>query len=132
MSSSSKITDTGRKGDLRILFGFDRFEGVPQPHMYIHAAHSPRQMAAVPLKLMYLFDERDRVGPKKDPKCLPHAARLAGAIYGHSPSRTEVFRVLDAVTEFMTDLKNMPPPSTWRDPSTAERLLAERGYDMVR
>jgi hypothetical protein len=128
MSSTSKITDTGRKGDLRILFGFERFEGVPQAHMFIHAAHSPRQMAAVPLKLMYLFDERDRVGPMKEPQCLPHVTRLAEAIYGAAPSRTEVYRVLDAVTE----LKNMPPPSTWRDPDTVERLLAHRGYDMVR
>lgn len=132
MSSMSRITDTGRKGDLRILFGFERFEGVPQPHMYIHAAHSPRQMAAVPLKLMYLFDERDRVGPNREPKCMREVRRLAEAIYGQLPSKQECHRVLDAVTEFMTDLKNMPPPSRWRNPETLERALAERGYDMVR
>lgn len=131
MSSVSRITDTGRKGDLRIAFGFARFQGVAQPHMYIQTVRSPNACAAVPLKLMYLFDERERVGPRKEPKCLPEVTRLAEAIYGHLPSRAEIYRVLDAVTEFMTDLKNMPPPSTWRDTSTLERMLEARGYDMV-
>ena len=132
MSSSARITDTGRKGDLRVGFGFERIQGNPQACMYLYAARSPRQVAMIPLRLMYLFDERDRNPITKEPECMPKVRQAAEAIYGAPPTTSEVTRVLDAITDFMTDLKNMPPPSTYRDPSQLERVLASRGYDMVR
>lgn len=136
MGSTARITDTGRKGDLRIAFGFERvwngYEYTPEPHMYIHAAASPRQAAAVALRQMYLFDTRDRDPVTNEPKCLPACRRLAEAIYGMAPSKREVYRVLDAVQEFMTDLKNMPPPARLRNPDMLERVLATKGYDLVR
>jgi hypothetical protein len=132
MSSTARISDTGRKGDLRIGFGFERINNVPQACMYLYAVRSPRQVAMVPLRLMYLFDERERDPVTKEPRCMPEVRRVAEAIYGAMPTTFEVTRVLDAITEFMTDLKNMPPPSTFRDPSQLERALELRGYDMVR
>lgn len=131
MSSVARITDTGRVGDLRVSFGFERFEGRPQPHMLLSAVNRPQAMAAVPLKLMYLFDpdDRDEFG---QPKCMAEVRRVAKALYGAEPTRNEVYRVMDAIQNFMTDLKNMPPPSVWRDPNTLERALAVKGYDIIR
>ncbi len=132
MGSSARITDTGRKGDLRIAFGFERHDGQPQPCMYLHSVRSPRQVAVVPLRLMYLLDERDRHPITKEPLCLPRVEELAAAVYGGVPTKVEIYRVLDAVTDFMTDLKNMPPPSTLRDPDQLERVFESVGYDFVR
>lgn len=131
MSSSARITDSGRKGDLRIAFGFERHDGEPQACMYIYAARSPRQVASIPISLMYLFDTR-RIDPTRENAAMPHARKVADIVYGGVPSKMEVYRVLDAITDWITDLKNMPPPSTWRNPETLERALAERGYEFVR
>lgn len=132
MGSHARITDTARKGDLRIAFGFERQDdGRTEPVMYIYCARSPRQVAYVAIRNMYLFDprERERNGTLT---ALKHAKTLAEAVYGGTPSQMEVHRCLDAVTDFMQDLKDMPPPSTLRNPDHLERVLAQHGYDMVR
>lgn len=129
MSSTARITDTGRKGDLRIAFGFARQDnGRTEPVMYIGTVRSPQVVASIPISLMYLFDTRDAAGTRE---ALVHARKIAEAVYGHLPSRADVHRVLDAVTDWITDLKNMPPPSTWRNPETLAHELRRRGYDMV-
>ena len=132
MSSSARITDSGRKGDLRIGFGWERQNNMQvEPVMYIWAVRSPRQIASVPISLMYLFDtrEKDRAGQLK---ALEPAKRIADVVYGGIPSRIEIHRVLDAVTDFLTDLKNMPPPSTLRNPEMLEAVMRKHGYDVVR
>ena len=132
MSSAARITDTGRKGDLRIAFGYERIEGKTETCMYVYAVRSPRQVACVPIRLMYLFDTRDK-DKAGQLKSYPHAERVAKAVYDTlMPSQMEVHRVLSAIEDFMTDLKNMPPPSTWRNPETLELAMASRGYDMIR
>lgn len=132
MSSSARITDSGRKGDLRIAFGFERFDRQPQACMYIYAARSPRQIASIPITQMYRFDTREIDPATRENVAMPHARRVAEVVYGGVPSRMEVHRVLDAISDWMTDFKNMPPPATWRDPAALEAALAQRGYEFVR
>lgn len=137
MSSTAKITDTGRKGDLRIGFGFERQppRGEPEACMYIYAARSPRQVACIPIRQMYLFDTRPGDAERSkggEFKAVEHARTVARAVYDTpNPSDIDVHRCLSAIEDFMTDLKNMPPPSTWRNPETLETALAQRGYDFV-
>jgi hypothetical protein len=129
--STTKTTFTGKKGDLRIGFGYRRVPGLGiEPTMYLWRAEAKNLMVDIPGRFMYLFDERDRE-QGKEPRCMPKCREIAEMLYGMM-TKDGATRVLDAVSEFMTDLKNMPPPSTWRDPDTVERLLAHRGYDMVR
>lgn len=132
MSSSARITDTGRKGDLRVAFGFERQNnGKTEPVMYIYTVRAPNVVASVPISLMYLFDTRERL-PNGKLAAMEHAEKIANMVYGGIPSQMEAHRVLDAVTDFLTDLKNMPPPSTIRNPEMIEQALQQRGYDMVR
>lgn len=136
MSSTARITDTGRKGDLRIGFGFERQppRGEPEACMYIYAVRSPRQVACIPIRQMWMFDtrveaERDQSG---EFVAVQHAKTVAKAVYDNqNPSDLEIHRCLHAIEDFMTDLKNMPPPNTWRDPNTLEKALAAKGYDFV-
>lgn len=129
--STARITDTGRKGDIRIAFGYERgnVDGRPEPVMYVSTVRAPQVLASVPLSLMYLFDTRDREGTAR---AVEAARKVARTVYGAEPSPTEVHRVLDAVTDWLTDLKNMPPPSTWRNGETAEHVLRKHGFDVVR
>ena len=132
MTSSARITDSGRKGDLRIGFGYERQNhGGPEPVMYVYAARAPNLVVSVPLSLMYLFDTRDRL-PSGQLAAMEHAQRVANAVYGRIASQMETHRVLDAITDWITDLKNMPPPSTLRNPEMLERVLQAKGYDLVR
>jgi len=136
MSSTARITDTGRKGDLRIGFGFERQppRGEAEACMYLYAVRSPRQVACIPIRQMWMFDtrteaDRDKAG---EYKALEHARTVAKAVYDtQNPSEMDVHRCLNAIEDFMTDLKNMPPPSTWRNPETLEQALTAKGYDMV-
>jgi hypothetical protein len=132
MTSSARITDTGRKGDLCIGFGFERINGRPDPAMYVWARNSPRQVAMVPLRLMYLFDTRDKNAITGEPECMPQVRKMAHAIYGGLTSKAENHRVLSAIEDFMTDLKNMPPPETLRNPEMIEQVMRQRGYDVIR
>jgi hypothetical protein len=136
MSSTARITDTGRKGDLRIGFGFERQppRGEPEACMYLYAARSPRQVASIPIRQMWMFDtrteaDRDKTG---EYEAMKYARTVAKAVYDtQNPSDMDTRRCLNAIEDFMTDLKNMPPPSTWRNPETLEQALAAKGYDMV-
>jgi hypothetical protein len=129
--TTSRITDTGRKGDIRIAFGFERgdVDNKPEPVMYVSTVRRPQLVASVPLSLLYLFDTRTA---HDTATAVTHATTVARAVYGQEPTRMEVHRVLSAIEDWATDLKNMPPPSTWRNSETVEQVLEKHGFDVVR
>jgi hypothetical protein len=128
--STTKTTFTGKKGDLRIGFGYRRVPGLGiEPTMYLWRAEAKNLMVDIPGRFMYLFDERDRE-QGKEPRCMPKCREIAEMLYGMM-TKDGATRVLDAVSEFMTDLKNMPPPNQHRDPEHYLSELKKLGYDHV-
>jgi len=129
----TKITDSGKKGDLRIAFGFKKLAdfSMPQPVMYLYAARSPQVMVDIPLPLLYLFDYRDKDKKTGDPEALSRCKQVAEVVYGAFPTVSETHRVLDAITDFATDLKNMPLGAKARGWDSVQQHLETKGYDFV-
>lgn len=130
--STTNTSFVGRKGDIRVGFGFKRVPGMGMPEPTIILFRSMNQNVCVELAgcHMHYFDERERDPFTKEPKCMPHCARIAEMLYG-MPTSYGATRVLDAITEYMTDLKNMPPPSMFRNPEEYLEVLRARGHDIV-
>lgn len=132
--TTARITDTGVQGDLRISFGWERVvdHQMPQATMYLSKRSLPQQMVAIPITSLWRFDYRDKDPRTGEPACLPLCRRVAEMVYGGFASQQDVHRVLDAITNFATDLKNMPPASTFRNIDHMEEYMRSKGYDVAR
>lgn len=129
--TTTPITTTGKKGDLRIAFGFKRVPHYgPQPVVYLFRAAAPQLMVDIPTTHISRFDERDRDPITKEPLCMPLCEEIADAIYGMR-TMDGARRVLDTISEWMTDIKNLPPPATFRDSSHMLDEMKRRGFDLV-
>lgn len=148
--STTAITTTGKKGDIRIAFGFDRpdqmsltpghlplfgssnahWHNAPEPCVYLYTDWNKQVMVKIPIVHMHEFDyrDKDRLG---DPACLPKCREIAEMLYG-MPTTHGAHRVLDVLTDWMTDIKNLPPPRSFR---TADAMLAymeQQGIEVAR
>ena len=130
--SATALTATGRKGDIRVAFGFMRVRefAQPEPCIHLYTLWNKQVMVQIPSCQMYLFDYRDRDARTRDPQCMPKCAEIAEMLYG-MPTSYGATRVLDAITDWMDDIKNMPPPSTFRNPEMLFEEMKRRGFDVV-
>lgn len=132
--STTNITTAGKKGDIRVAFGFERYmvDGDYEvgPVLYLYTLMNRNVVTYIPCRQLGQFDERDRDPRTKDPICLPRCAEIAERLYG-MPTSYGASRVLAAISEWMTDAKNMPPPSTCRDLGQAVDMMRRHGFDVV-
>ncbi len=130
--STTAITTTGRKGDIRIAFGFERVNGygLPEPVIYLFTKMNRQVMVNIPSVYMHEFDERDRDPITKEPKCLDKCRKIAETLYG-MPTSYGANRVLSAISDWMTDIKNLPPPSTFRSQEHMLDEMKRRGFDVI-
>jgi hypothetical protein len=127
--STTNLEFTGKKGDIRVGFGFKRLpdRDVPEPTIYLIRGPT---LLEIPGSEMWRFDETDRDAAGQI-LCMPLCDKLADILYGY-PMHNGGHRILDVLNEFMTDLKNMPPPSMIRGGSAEYmELLKARGIDIV-
>lgn len=130
--STTALTSAGKKGDIRIAFGFMQVEGygLPEPCIHLYTLRNKNIMVQLPSAHMYKFDERDRDPITKEPKCLKDCERIAEMLYG-MPTSYGASRVLSAISEWMTDVKNLPPPSTFRNPEAYLEEMKRLGMDVA-
>ncbi len=128
--STTAITTTGKKGDIRIAFGFMKVKdhGV-QPALHLFTKWNQQVLVQIPCTSMHEYDERDR-GLDGEPKCLKRCGEIAEMLYGQ-PTSYGAARVLDAITEWMTDVKNLPPPSTFRNSADYLEYMKQHGFDIA-
>lgn len=149
--STTAITSAGKKGDIRIAFGFERPDTLslpekydpafasqaarwydqPEPCVYLYTDWNKQVMVTIPVVYMHLFDyrEKDRRG---DPVALAKCREIAEMLYG-MPTSYGAARVLDVITDWMTDIKNLPPPSVFRgDVEQMLQYMEKRGLEVVR
>jgi hypothetical protein len=130
--STTPITQTGKKGDIRIAFGFMRVQdrGLPEPCLHLFTLWNKQVLIQIPACEMHRFDERDRDPRTHEPACLPKCQEISDMLYGQ-PVAGGAHRVLDAITEWLTDIKNLPPPSTYRNTDDYLGEMRRRGFDVV-
>lgn len=130
MASSAKISDTGRKGDLEIHFAYVPTEdGQQTPAMYLR---NPRRVmpdgnrgaaVAVPLSEMWQFADSANTVMK--------AAEYAEYLYGFI-TKDDVYRIADAILEWLNDLKDMPPPRGFSNRTEFLNMLEQNGLVDIR
>ena len=130
--STTPITTTGKKGDLRIAFGFQRVAdyGLPEPCIYLFTNWNKQVLVHIPACHMHHFDERDRHPITKEPTCMPKCQEISDMLYGQ-PVAGGARRVLDAISEWMNDIKQLPPPNTFRNTDDYLGEMRRRGFDVV-
>lgn len=132
MATTNVMEAGGKKGDIRVAFGFMEVPGYRLPMGAIHLFTKWNQQVVlqIPECEMWRFDYRDRDPITKNPRCLPECARLAELLYG-MPTSYGAARVLDAITDWMDEIKNLPPPSTYRNTDDYLGEMRRRGFDVV-
>lgn len=102
VGEAGRHTFVGVKGDLRIEL---RYADVNDGHgrqacLYIHAMRRPQDGVYIPFEQMWLYAKADRA---------PEVVRkLCAHIYGFVTKQDE-YRLLDAIFDYMEDLKNHRP-----------------------
>lgn len=149
--STTQITQTGKKGDIHIAFGFERPADfslpaaigqqftdaraqhftAPEPCVYLYTQWNKQVVVKIPIVHMHLFDYRDRDQRTGDPVALAKCREIAEMLYGQ-PTINGASRVLDVLTDWMNDIKNLPPPSTFRNPEQALSYMEKMGMEVMR
>lgn len=151
--STTAITTTGKKGDLRIAFGFERPDRInlrggdeglqhamrssraagfdaPEPCVYIYSLWNQQVMVPIPVVHMHHFDYRQK-DLRGNPTALVPCRAIADMVYGQ-PVKGGAERVLDLLTDWMTDIKNLPPPTMFRNHEQMLSFMEAKGIEVVR
>lgn len=92
----------GSKGDLRVELHYGDFHTGHgrQAALYIHHFAKPADGVFVPLSAMWMYAERDTLH-----EMIPTLGRQ---LYGFD-TRQDQFRILDAILDYLDDLRKAPP-----------------------
>ena len=103
----------GSKGDLRVELHFASVGGRErQACLYVFKFNDPKNGVLIPFDSMWQYAQRGAI----DKVIKPLAAKLYGFV-----TRQDEFRVLDAVMDYLDDLKNHKPEPD-QDPTLDEFL----------
>lgn len=123
-TTTEKHEHVGRKGDLVIELHSGDFgdDHKAQPALYIHHFSDEKRGAFVKLSDMWMFAEREAFHELIPP--------LAAQIYGFVTA-PDLVRVMDAILDFLDDLRKAPPPPKFKHKSLDAFLesCAEEGVD---
>jgi hypothetical protein len=98
---SRRHSFVGVKGDLRVELHYASIGGGErQACLYLFKVSDPKNGVLVPFDSMWQYAQRDAI----DKVVKPLAAKLYGFV-----TRMDEFRVLDAVMDYLEDLKNHKP-----------------------
>lgn len=123
--ASTKHSHVGQKGDLTVELHYGTFDTGHQRQaaLYIWRRKHEPDGVYVPLSQMWMFAEKDALHEMVPP--------MAKHLYGFVTQQDQV-RVLDAVLDFLEDLRKSPPdPKLFKDRSLDAFLesCAEEGLD---
>jgi len=124
-TTTTKHSHIGRKGDLTVELHYGDFDTGHgrQAALYIHKTGREADGVYVPLSMMWMFAERAALHVMIPP--------MAKQVYGFV-TRQDEFRLLDAVLDFLEDLRKSPPdPNLFKDRSLNAFLesCAAEGFD---
>lgn len=107
-TTTERWATVGRKGDLVVELHFGHFldQHTREAALLIYA-RDPRRGVFIPLRQMYAWAE---IAAARN-MMATDLVLMAETIYGFA-TRDDAMRLLDAVMEFMEDLKNSPLPPT--------------------
>lgn len=100
----------GRKGDLVVELHYGKFGGnQSEAALFIYRANHHARGVFVPMHSLWAFAERDALHTLIPP--------LADRVFTFV-TRMDCYRLLDAILDFLEDLKNAPPnPALFKDRS---------------
>ena len=126
--STTPITSSGRKGDIVITFGPIKIPEHPLPTIgiHLHLRYSKSKVVTIAAEHMHMFDIRD-VHPNGQPKCMELCHQISTNLYGFR-SNGGAHRVMDAIYEWMSDVKNLAPP----DCVSGSSILAPDFFDQMK
>ncbi len=122
--TTEKYAHVGRKGDLVVELHMGDFgdDHRAQPALFIHHFSDTKRGAFVKLSDMWRFVEKEAFHQLIPP--------LADRIYGFV-TQPDLIRVMDAILDFLDDLRVAPPPPKFKHASLDAFLesCAEEGLD---
>lgn len=108
---TERHTHVGRKGDLVVELHYGQFRAGKKHEaaMYLYQVNHPERGVYVPMTSLWAFAERDALHTLIPP--------LAEQVFVIS-TKHDCFRLLDAIMDYLEDLKNAPPdPAQFKDRS---------------